>query len=312
MPLHGFLTSHSVRLSRASAWRVGKLRGRLPLAGRAVGFTLAVRIAVCFHRRQSESPKSNNNHRRGFQILQAARAREGVRAGDRSRDSSPLRKPAAPRCWSVVPGTIIWGGKSQLSGPENDVVLVSKVLRDHYQLTDADITVLAESAGPDNRPTKANIQRAFAALAKSTRPHDQVLILLAGHGSQQPDEDPPSADDPEPDGLDETFLPADVVPMTASERADWRQLTNAITDDEIFAMTKEIATAGASVWIIFDSCHSGTGMRGSSDEQMREVPVEDLAPRDALKPARSRRRRYRESRRGRPAPRPTSGTRPST
>ena len=49
-------------------------------------------------------------------------------------------------------------------------------------------------------------------LAEQAREGDQVVVLLAGHGSQQPESDPPDAAYPEPDGLDEIFLPADVNP----------------------------------------------------------------------------------------------------
>src|SRR6516164_297690 len=57
--------------------------------------------------------------------------------------------------------------KAQLSGAPNDVALLRDVLRKRYQFTDADFHILTEAeadARKDDRlrPTRANIERAFA------------------------------------------------------------------------------------------------------------------------------------------------------
>ncbi len=97
----------------------------------------------------------------------------------------------------------------QLHGPENDLVLFSRLLKDQFDFKEGDLTVLSDNAGDDRRPTYANIKREFGTLADQARPGDQIVILLAGHGTRQPDQNPPADDDPEPDGLDEVFLPTD-------------------------------------------------------------------------------------------------------
>ena len=67
----------------------------------------------------------------------------------------------------------------------------------------------------DRRPTRANIEREFRRLADRAGPGDQVFVLLAGHGDCQPESDPPHPLHPEPDGIAEVFLPADVRPAVA-------------------------------------------------------------------------------------------------
>ena len=91
-----------------------------------------------------------------------------------------------------------------------------------------------------------------------------VFFHYSGHGSQLPDEDilddrrcplnqNPSAD--EPDGLDETLVPTDHGPEGENE----------IRDDDINRLIRELMTKRpASVVLTFDSCHSGTVVRGGA------------------------------------------------
>jgi hypothetical protein len=154
-----------------------------------------------------------------------------------------------------------------LDGPANDVELFKSVLeREPFKLHPTNIRTLAGMpADPNLRPTRANIEREFRSLA--AQKGGQVVILMAGHGSQQPANSDPS--DNEPDGLDEIFLPADATgwDKTAST------VRNAIVDDDIRKWLSDIRTAGASVWMVFDSCQSGTMTRGapSSVERVRRI-----------------------------------------
>jgi hypothetical protein len=173
-----------------------------------------------------------------------------------------------------------------LQGPENDVALLSDLLsRERFGFDRVEVTALAGwTADESSRPTRKNIAREFRKLAKAVGPGDQVLILLGGHGSQQPaDEDPA---DPEPDGLDEIFLPADVKGWDGEQGV----VKNAITDDEIESWLDALRKTGAAVWIIVDACHSGTMTRGAPREVRRDrtVPAEVLVPSDELARARKR------------------------
>ncbi len=154
--------------------------------------------------------------------------------------------------------------KSQwLVGPVNDVALVKEVLSGaRYKVSGENITALSGwPTEEQSRPTKANIKKAYESLASKAKEGDIVFILMSGHGSQQPAN--PDPKDIETDGLDEVFLPAD----TTTWDPEARTITGAITDDEIKVWTDAIRKKGALVWIVFDSCHSGTMTRGTAHAQ---------------------------------------------
>lgn len=172
---------------------------------------------------------------------------------------------------------------NQLTGPGNDVILMRDVLKQRFQFTDDQITVLAEEAGDAMRPIRANIAKQFQRLAEQARPGQQIVILLAGHGSQQPDDDPDNPLDLEPDGMDEVFCPADVARIESTEGA---VIPGAIVDDQLRSWLDGICAKGASVFIIFDSCHSGTATRGA--EITRQIRPEQLLSQAVLNKARKR------------------------
>ena len=86
-------------------------------------------------------------------------------------------------------------------------------------------------------------------------PDDFVYLHFSGHGSQAP----ALNDETELDGLDELFLPVDIGPWNDTVGA----VENALLDDEIGEMIGAIRAKGATVWAVFDSCHSGTATRAS-------------------------------------------------
>lgn len=173
--------------------------------------------------------------------------------------------------------------KYQLIGPGNDVLLMRDLLTgDRFGFPRGNVVILSEAAGGANLPTRAHIEREFRHLARIARRGDQMVILLAGHGSQQPDESPDDPDNYEPDGLDETFFPRDVGAWDGEKE----KVQNAIVDNEIRVWLKAITDKGARVFFIADCCHAGTLARG--EEVSRAVPVEDLVPAQAVEKARKR------------------------
>jgi len=146
-----------------------------------------------------------------------------------------------------------------LVGPVNDVDLAKQVLtNERFQFAEKNVTTLA--GWPDKkekRPTRDNIAKAFTELADKAQKDDVIFILMSGHGSQQPAND--DKNDIETDGLDEVFLPADTTVWDPVKKT----IKGAIIDDEIKDWTDKIRNKGALVWIIFDSCHSGTMTRGT-------------------------------------------------
>jgi hypothetical protein len=156
---------------------------------------------------------------------------------------------------------------TELYGPANDVALFADLLRSQFSFVDAEITQLA--GWPDDgrkRPTYANIVRGFESLIERAGDETQVVVLMAGHGVQVPipetQLDPLDPKNPEPDGMDEVFLPADV-------RSFGRDgLENAIRDDQFGVWLDRLRDKGAAVWIVFDCCHAGDMMRGDPEQRV--------------------------------------------
>ncbi|SLN42929.1 Caspase domain protein [Falsiruegeria litorea R37] len=139
-----------------------------------------------------------------------------------------------------------------LRGPKNDVTLMQDVLQARGA---TDIIVLADGVDGGTKPTLAAIETGFADLTARAQPDDLVYVHLSGHGTRQPDL---SGD--ETDGLDEVFLPADSakVPSGAST------IPNSLTDDLLGELIINLRATGADVWVVMDSCHSGSGTRSLS------------------------------------------------
>lgn len=150
----------------------------------------------------------------------------------------------------------------ELWGPANDAPMWSRLLVGGFGFREADITRLVGwPDDPAGRPTRDNIAAALDRLVAQSAEGDQVVIILSGHGAQVPvDPARQTPDNFEPDGLDEVFLPADVREWTP------QGVKNAILDDEIGAWLDRLKAKGAHVWIVFDSCHSGTMTRGGGPD----------------------------------------------
>lgn len=223
----------------------------------------------------------------------ARRLRNALEAGLRP---SP---PPAPPDEGRTPGRALLVGctrypnldpKRWLEGGENDALLMRDLLTGGlFRFDPARVSVLA--GWPDDprlRPTRENIVREIERLTSAVSPGEVVVLFLAGHGSQEPSDGSP--DDPEPDGLDEIFLPADVKGWSGRQG----KVENAIRDDEIRHWVEALRGRGAFVWLLADACHSGTLLRGApaAVERERRLPSELLIPPDALAAARRRATRH--------------------
>jgi hypothetical protein len=146
-------------------------------------------------------------------------------------------------------------GPFDLEGPKNDVPRMLQLARQlGVPATELHVLANAGTLPPGAKaPTRANILAELKDLAARSSTGDQVLVYFSGHGAQAPD-----MEGEEADGLDELLLPADIGKW--SDDADL--VENAITDDEFGAAIEAIRQRGAYVWVIVDSCHSGTALRG--------------------------------------------------
>lgn len=167
----------------------------------------------------------------------------------------------------------------RLRGPANDVALLRQALQ-RAGVPGTQITVLADGVeGSAALPTRANILGGMAALTQRARRGDWVLVVLAGHGSQQPQtlarRSAPGAYI-EPDGLDEVFLPYDV----AGWRGDLGSVANGLLDDDIGVALGQLVHAGLKVWLVFDTCHAGDMAKGPANpdaqRRVRWVPPRAL------------------------------------
>jgi hypothetical protein len=91
----------------------------------------------------------------------------------------------------------------------------------------------------DRRATGDQIRKRVRTLVQSGERGDTIVIQFSGHGSFVPD-----VDGDEPDGADECICPVDTR-------------NGYITDDELFELYAAART-GVRVFMIADSCHSGT------------------------------------------------------
>ena len=196
-----------------------------------------------------------------------------VPAHDVTLEDANAKSKAAVRILVLLVGVSEYDdSRHNLKGPANDVVLVEKTLRDRFGNRIARTVVLSAKAAdgqamkPELQPTRQNIEREFRSLADAAQENDQVFILLAGHGSQQPD-----TDGDEPDGRDEIFLPQDIGEWTSG----LGQVENSISDDELREWLSAIRSKQASVFFVADCCHSGSIARGNAAVS-RSVTPEDL------------------------------------
>src|SRR3569833_1349674 len=149
--------------------------------------------------------------------------------------------------------------KNWLIGPKYDEALFMD-----YLLTSApvkfepqNVTALGSGDGMQLGTHQAILDN-LAKIAKEAKAGDFVYLHFSGHGSQQP----ALNDVTEADGRDEVFLAADTE-MAPKDNPMY--FPNVITDDEMSGALKAIRKTGAFVWIVFDSCHSGTMTRGAPD-----------------------------------------------
>ena len=152
-----------------------------------------------------------------------------------------------------------------LRGPANDVRLMRDVLTSRGA---QDIVTLADGVEGGARPTRDAILTAFAQMAERAQDGDLVFIQMSGHGTRQLD-----LNGDETDGLDEVFLPAD----TGRAESGSGTIPNAVVDDEIGAALTAIRETGADVWLVVDTCYSGTALRaGAGRSVARYVDPRDL------------------------------------
>lgn len=187
-----------------------------------------------------------------------------------------------PRLHALLIGCSKYDSINSLNGPVNDVAMTAATLAaPPYSIPKSRLKALSSREGAADIPTRKNILREFESLRQSVQHGDQVVILIAGHGTRVANDNPDT--DWEPDGLDEVFLPVDASLKTAAEIG--------IRDDTIGDLLDDLQERGAFVFLLVDTCFSGTMARGPFDDELKiaaravdaasnTIPVSELASSD--------------------------------
>jgi hypothetical protein len=150
------------------------------------------------------------------------------------------------------------GDMPDLDGAVNDARTMAEVLHSKYQFTAVD-TLYNQQA------TRDGIQSAIRRLIGASKAGDVVVFYYAGHGSQRYNSLAPAS--VSANRLDQTIVPAD---------ANLGQLD--LRNAELTQWFDELLAKDVQLTLIFDSCNSGSAVRGLAPPKARFAPYD---PRDA-------------------------------
>ncbi len=144
-----------------------------------------------------------------------------------------------------------------LSGPINDLPAMRSVFENIYGFKPRNILSLEKTAA-----SRAGIEQAFREhLIQKAAPGDLVVFYYSGHGTQVPD-----INKDEADGKDEALCPYD----------SGGTISSYVTDDDLGKWVGQLRTK--NVFVMLDSCHSGTGLRGGDRPRSLEVTIKGMPP----------------------------------
>jgi len=130
--------------------------------------------------------------------------------------------------------------QNQLLGCINDANNIKNILQQKFSYNNFNmLTDLTET-----KPTKQNIINSLVHLLVNARKGDSLFFLYSGHGTCTVD-----LNKDEMDGQDEMIVPLDGV-----------NVSTCILDDELNAIVKNNLKEGVKLFMLFDSCFSGTVM----------------------------------------------------
>ena len=141
--------------------------------------------------------------------------------------------------------------RSPLRGCVNDVLLVHKMITEHFQFNPVNIRVLT-----DQEATKRNILWSLKKLVAGAEKGDTILFHYSGHGSQVVVND--WTNNSEVDGRDEILCPVDL---------NWN---DPLRDNDLGEIFRKVPD-GVKILVLLDCCHSGTGLRIQMDGPNQEI-----------------------------------------
>lgn len=158
------------------------------------------------------------------------------------------------------------GNLDDLAGAVNDAVATKSVLESRF-LFSADNVVLLEDA----QATRDGILVAVRHLIDVSNPGDVVVFYYAGHGSQRYNSLAPTS--MSINKMDQTIVPAD---------ANVGQFD--IRNTELTELFDQLLAKNVLLTLIFDSCNSGTAVRGITPAHARVAPFDLRDAHDASNP----------------------------
>lgn len=157
---------------------------------------------------------------------------------------------------------------SQLKGCVNDVRIMKELLEGPFRFPPGNVNVLT-----DEQATEQGIRDAMERLVADCTGGDIVVFHFSGHGSQM------AAKGEKPRGYDESIMPHDSGRM--NPRFPRQVEPRDIRDTEIREWLVRLSRKTPHVTLIFDSCHSGSITRSTSDSDetgtiLRWIPPDPL------------------------------------
>lgn len=167
----------------------------------------------------------------------------GAAAGSGAGSGAEARKRRSTkgRRRAVVFGLNYLGKDYELFGCISDALSMQKLLLGPYEYDE----VLLMTDNTPSKPTRANMIKALDWLVKDVTHNDSLTVHYSGHGDLHRSRQP---------GAKRTDVDDTIVPL------DWEQ-AGQITDDQLKdLLVRPLQNVRACLTVIFDCCHSGTGL----------------------------------------------------
>lgn len=139
-----------------------------------------------------------------------------------------------------------------LEGPPNDVAAMRAVLVRRWGFMPQDIVSLV-----NDKASRANIMQELGALAKRSKPDDEIVVYFSGHGTSAYNsalQDPNIPELAVPHGSG-AFVPYD-FPVSSP-----RGSKLIVGRRDLIPIFKQLEQGGRKLWVISDSCYSGNAVR---------------------------------------------------
>ena len=149
-------------------------------------------------------------------------------------------KPRLNLKTALLFGLNYMGTRNELFGCINDTINIKDILTKQFNYSS--FNILTDKT--NKKPTRQNIISELTSMLVNAKPGDNLFFLYSGHGTYTTD-----LNKDELDGRDELIVPLDAY-----------SIKTCISDDELKKIITEKLKKGVKLFMLFDSCFSGTIM----------------------------------------------------